>query len=173
MINGRNKKSYEKIEKMTFPDNVKVINVGFTDKMPMYMSAADVVINKLGGTSATEILNKRLPILVTTHLAAQERHNLNYLTEKGVVLPFKNKKHLKEQLNKLIADKQLYDQMVANIEPLRRNGIDNLARFMVEQQNADYSAINTNEINYAGVKKEIKQATRQAHKETKKQAKKQ
>ena len=173
MINGRNKKSYDLIEKMTFPDNVKVINVGFTDKMPMYMSAADVVINKLGGTSATEILNKRLPILVTTHLAAQEKHNLNYLTEKGVVLPFKNKKQLKEQLNKLISDKQLYDQMVANIEPLRRNGIDNLARFMVEQQNADYSEINSNEINYEGVKKEIKQATRQAHKQTKKQAKKQ
>ena len=173
MINGRNKKSYEKIEKMTFPENVKVINVGFTDKMPTYMAAADLAINKLGGTSATEILNKQIPILVTTHLAAQERHNLNYLTEKGVVLPFKNKKQLQQQLLRLINDQELYNKMVANIAPLRRNGIDNLARFMIEQENADYSQIDESKVDYSNIKKEMKQATKQAHKQTKQQAKKQ
>ena len=63
--------------------------------------------------------------------------------------------------------------MVANIAPLRRNGIDNLARFMIEQENADYSQIDETKVDYSNIKKEMKQATKQAHKQTKQQAKKQ
>ena len=168
MINGRNKKSFEQVEKTKVPDNIKVVNVGFTDKVDLYMSASDVCVSKLGGTSATEMINKRVPMIVTKKVYGQERHNLVYLTKKGIACSFKNVKELKENIYKLKNDKEFYNSVVESEGKLRQNGIKKLAEFILSQPNAEYK---DNDIDYRHVKKNVKKQVKQQNKKTKKEYK--
>ena len=171
MINGRNKEGFNKVAKMHFPDNIKVINVGFTNQVDLYMSASDIMLNKAGGSSCTEIINKKLPMIVTEILPAQEKHNLKFLKEKGIVKSFKNKKELKEIIFDLMDHKDHYDKMVANTLLLRRNGIDILANLILSQPNAIYNDEYISNINYKKVVSQVKKALTKEHKTTKKEVK--
>lgn len=168
MINGRNKQDYEKISKMKFKKNIKVLNVGFTNKVDLYMSASDVILNKLGGTSATEMINKKLPILVTDTVSGQERYNLEYLKSKGVAKSFKSTKELKEILFDLMDNKQHYDEMVDNVLKLRTNGIDNTAKLILSLPNASYNQQKIDEIDYRRVFKNVQKVRLKANKSEKK-----
>ena len=176
MINGKNKKSYEQVEKMKVPANIKVVNVGFTDKVDLYMSASDVCVSKLGGTSATEMINKMVPMIVTKKVYGQERHNLNYLTNKGIARSFKTTKELRKNIYELKDNKELYNNTVESESKLRTNGIDKLAKFILEQPKAKYSAKYIKEVDYSkvlkNVKKEVKKANKKTLKEYKEQRKK-
>ena len=167
MINGRNQEGYDKVEKMKFPENIKVVNVGFTNQVDLYMSASDIILNKLGGTSATEMINKKLPIIVTEILPAQEKHNLDYLKEKGIVKSFKNKKELKEIVLDLMDNKEHYDEMVQKGLKLRKNGIKAIAEKIMEQENAVYDDEYISNIDYKKVLGNVKKAMKKAHKITK------
>ena len=168
MINGRNKQDYETISKMKFADNIKVVNVGFTNQVDLYMAASDVILNKLGGTSATEMINKKLPIIVTEMVSGQERHNLEYLKSKGAALSFKNSKELKQILFKLMDDKDFYNQMVKNVLKLRINGIDNTAKFILSLPNAKYNQEVLEKIKFNQVFKNVQKARLKANKLEKK-----
>ena len=172
MINGRNKVGFDKIEKMTFKDNIKVINVGFTDQIPLYLSASDMILNKCGGPSSTEILNQGLPMLVTEKLPGQEVCNLLYLKEKGVALSFKNKKQLKENLYKIINDENYRQDMSNKALALKTPGMSTLAEFILKQENADYSKLLEQNIELSLVKKNVKKSLKQADKKEKKNKRK-
>lgn len=171
MINGRNKEGYDKIAKMKFPKNITVVNVGFTNQVDLYMSASDIILNKLGGTSATEMINKKLPIVVTEILPAQEKYNLVYLKKKGIVKSFKNKKELKDAVCSLMDNKDEYNKMVANTLLLRRNGIETLSNLIMSQPEAVYNEDYIAKIDYKKVVPLVKKALNKNHKQTKKEIK--
>ena len=168
MINGHNKKDYEKISKMQFPSNIKVINVGFTNKVDLYMSASDVIINKSGGASTAETINKKLPAIITPKVSGQEKHNLSYLLKKGIVKTYKNQKSLKEILFSLMENKENYNKMVDNICKLRINSIDELARFIMQQPSANYDENYIKNIDYKKIKKNVYKAKSKAYKKDRK-----
>lgn len=171
MINGKNKQGFDKIEKMKFDKGIKVLNVGFTDKVPLYMSASDFILNKFGGTSVTEMINKRLPMVVTEKIPEQERYNLIYMKEKGVAVSFKNKKELKRHVLELLKNPTLIEEMANNTDALRKNTINELARFMLSFEKADYSNILKENIDIKKVRKNVKKATKIRNKQEIKEAK--
>lgn len=171
VINGKNEKGYKKISEMHFDENLKVLNVGFTSEVPSYMSCADVLINKFGGTSCTEALNKRLPMLITEKIAAQERHNLVYMRKKGVVLSFKNGKELEEKILHLMDDPDTLKRMSAAIEPLVKPAISDLAKFILSRPESNYDDIPSKNIDMPQVKKTVKAALKKADKKARKEKK--
>lgn len=170
MINGRDKKSFNKIEHMKFEDNIKVVNVGFTDKIYLYMSASDFILNKCGGTSVTEILNKGLPMLVTTKIPAQEKYNLQYMQEKGVSLAFNNKKELEKHVTTLLDDSDKLNEMVENTKRFRKNAIGELADFILSQPKADYTQLKNCNINIKRIKRIVRKYVRFANRKELKKA---
>ncbi len=174
MVNGRNEESYKKIEHMHFDKGLKVLNVGFTNDVPLYLSAADVILNKFGGTSVTEMINKSLPMLIIEKMAAQEQYNLDYMKGKGVALSFKNGKELKQNILKLMDDPELLKSMSEKTKELQKNSIDMLAKFILNSPAADYSELESRNIDFDGVEKEVKKQLKiadkssRAHKKDKK-----
>lgn len=174
MVNGRNEESYKKIEHMHFDKGLKVLNVGFTNDVPLYLSAADVILNKFGGTSVTEMLNKSLPMLIIEKMAAQEQYNLDYMKGKGVALSFKNGKELKQNILKLMDDPELLKSMSEKTKELQKNSIDMLAKFILNSPAADYSELESRNIDFDRVEKEVKKQLKiadkssRAHKKDKK-----
>lgn len=177
MINGKNQEDFERIEKMSFPEGIKVVNVGFTYEVPLYMAAADVIVNKFGGTSVTEMINVGRPMLITEKIPTQELYNLKYMKEKGVALSFKNKKELGKNLNLLYNDNALRQSMEEKTIPLRKNAIIDLAKLMLGFDKADYSAFAISEAadhenkEYKNpqckeIRKKVKSAVRTEHKKS-------
>lgn len=176
MINGRNEADYKRIEKMKFPNNIKVVNVGFTHEVPLYMAASDVIVNKFGGTSVTEMINIGRPMLITEKIPTQELYNLEYMKAKGVALSFKNKRELKENLELLYNNKELRQEMENKTLWLKKNSIVDLANFILSFDKASYLDICKNNIftnlesvehsdkECVCIRKKVKKAMKKAHK---------
>jgi len=64
--------------------------VGFTNDIPLYMSAADVYLTKPGGLMTTEAIAKRLPMVFVEAVPGCETRNLNFLSSVGVGEKTKN-----------------------------------------------------------------------------------
>ena len=65
----------------------KLAVVGFTDRMPDYMDAADLFITKPGGLSTTEAVTKRAPLMLINAVPGCESRNMAFLQGLGCALP--------------------------------------------------------------------------------------
>lgn len=143
IINGKDKGSYNKIERLKkrLP-NLKIVNVGFTREVYRYLAVSDFAVTKCGGVSSSEMVGAGLPMIVTEKIPAQELYNLRYLSEKGFALSFKNRAELKEIIDKIYADPNVLLQMRESgkkLRALQEDGVNSLAEFILSQQEADYS----------------------------------
>ncbi len=163
VINGKNEKNFKKISKLQKKVNIKILNVGYTYNIPLYLSAADVAVTKCGGVSSSEMLNAELPMVVTKKIPAQEIYNLHYLEEKGAAVSFKTAKELKEILNEMFIKPQLLNGMRESALKLKTNAVKDVAEFILNLPEADYSDFK--DFGKENVKKQIKQALRLAHRE--------
>ncbi len=75
-VTGHNKKLAQNLNAMKSAD---IMVLGFTDDLPMLLSAADVVVTKAGGLSAAEILAVGCSYIIFNPLPGQEENNARFL----------------------------------------------------------------------------------------------
>lgn len=81
VICGNNRRLYKSLTKNPLHKNVQVI--GFTDKMPLYMDAAELILTKPGGLSTTEAAVKALPMVFIDAVPGCETKNFEFFTSHG------------------------------------------------------------------------------------------
>lgn len=81
-ICGSNKKLFGKLTEIA-ENNYDICVVGFTNEMPLYMAAADLIVTKPGGLSSTEAATMGLPMIFVDAVPGCETHNLAFYTEGG------------------------------------------------------------------------------------------
>jgi processive 1,2-diacylglycerol beta-glucosyltransferase len=86
-IAGDNKILENRLKKLEPPKHIKLIILGWTNKIDDYLRLADVVISKPGGVTTTECVTLGVPMLAVQPLPGQEEENIEYLLENryGVV----------------------------------------------------------------------------------------
>lgn len=57
--------------------------LGYTNNIPDYMDAADIIVTKPGGLSATEAANKHLPMVLINAVGGCEARNFEYFLRRG------------------------------------------------------------------------------------------
>lgn len=62
-------------------DRIKIS--GFTDRVDLYMAAADVMVGKSGGLTMSEAMARALPMIVFRPIPGQEERNCDFLLETG------------------------------------------------------------------------------------------
>ncbi|HET7498777.1 MAG TPA: glycosyltransferase [Candidatus Eisenbacteria bacterium] len=62
-------------------DRIKIS--GFTDRVDLYMAAADVMVGKSGGLTMSEAMARGLPMIVFRPIPGQEERNCDFLQETG------------------------------------------------------------------------------------------
>ncbi len=77
VITGRDQKIKPKMEKLTSDRNIKVI--GWTDAMPLFIKAADVIVTKAGGATVMECIAAQKPMVITSIIPGQEQGNAEYI----------------------------------------------------------------------------------------------
>ncbi len=80
-VAGKNKRLKTKLEQIQSADLVSISVLGWTDQIHKYIAAADVVITKPGGLTTSECIAMQKPILATSPIPGQEKHNAEYIIE--------------------------------------------------------------------------------------------
>ena len=85
IVCGSNRQLVKELEFLA-GDDIRIKVCGYTDKMSIYMDAADIIITKAGGLSTTEAVMKRLPILYIDAVPGCESRNIEFMTENAYAL---------------------------------------------------------------------------------------
>lgn len=78
---GYNHRLKKRIDKMEFKH--KIFNYGFSDKVDLFMDAADCIVTKPGGLTTSEALAKGLPMIMANPIPGQEDRNVEFLLNNG------------------------------------------------------------------------------------------
>ena len=152
VINGSNKKTFNKIEKLETPSNIKLLNIGYTTEVEKYMGASDIALTKAGGLSTTEMVNIGLPMLISTKVYGQEERNMDFMVAHGVALSFKNTHDLAEKIDIAMTIKDLF---VSKFPLIRKRGADNIANLILEQPTPKYDDEYIASLNYKKMKRHM------------------
>lgn len=90
-----------------------VLAVPFTDKVAVYMRAADVLLSKAGGISSSEAAVLGVPFVHTMIIPGVETLNAEFFESHGMSLFAKNADEAARFADRLIYDKALADKMLA------------------------------------------------------------
>ncbi|NLN23198.1 MAG: hypothetical protein GX164_03990 [Clostridiales bacterium] len=107
VITGRNKRIYNKLTEgnINTPKNVHI--VGYTDKMMLYMDAADFFMTKSGGLSTTEAIAKGIPLFCIDAVPGCETRNYEFFTKHNYVLYGKTNDELVNLVVRCVKDPAL------------------------------------------------------------------
>lgn len=85
VICGNNEKIREQLEKR-FAEDETVSVIGYTDQMPLYMAAADIVYTKPGGLTSTETAVAGKSLVHTFPIPGCETENRKFFASHGMCM---------------------------------------------------------------------------------------
>jgi processive 1,2-diacylglycerol beta-glucosyltransferase len=83
------------------------------DRIERWMAAADVVVTKPGGLTASEALAVRRPLLLTRPIPGHEEGNLQALVASGAALGAAEPGALAAELSRVLGDRALAESLCA------------------------------------------------------------
>lgn len=110
---GKNDALRDKL-KACYQDKKQIQIVGFTDKVHLYMNAADVVITKPGGLSSTEAIVLGVPLIHLLHIPGCEPKNADFFAERGMSLRAESPDKAVNLAKQLMDNPELAEQMRRN-----------------------------------------------------------
>ena len=110
---GRNERLYESLEDLA-DAHFRVL--GYTQEIPRYMDAADMIITKPGGLSSTEAANKHLPMVFIHTVGGCETYNFDFFLKKGYAVGSKNADEVLDLVSGLLQDPEQLDRMKRKLE---------------------------------------------------------
>ncbi|MGE0479617.1 MAG: glycosyltransferase [Phycisphaerae bacterium] len=122
VVTGRNAPLRERLNAIAEAAPQRVGVVGFTDRMHEYMRAADLVVTKPGGLTASEALVCGLPIVVVNPIPGQEARNSDHLLEHGAAIKVNNPRLLGHRVGALLTDPNRLARLRAAAAALARPG---------------------------------------------------
>lgn len=94
--------------------------LGFTERMPDWLRAADVVVSKPGGLTSAESLAAGAPLVLVRPIPGQETRNADVLLEHGAALKVNHPRLLAAAVERALSD--------ADVQQALREGMRRLAR---------------------------------------------
>jgi processive 1,2-diacylglycerol beta-glucosyltransferase/1,2-diacylglycerol 3-beta-galactosyltransferase len=111
----------------------KTAVLGFTDRMPLLMRAADAIASKAGASVVAEILRVGKPNIVAYMIPGQEKGNVDFVVSHGLGLYCRTPKSLRLGVERILGDDAYRKRIEANIASLHfRNGLDSICKSIME-----------------------------------------
>lgn len=104
-VAGRNEKLREDLHRIACPSRHVRHILGFTDQIDELMAAADVVISKPGGLTASETLARGAAMVIIDPIPGQETRNSDYLMENGAAIKVNNLASLSQKLSVVLTER--------------------------------------------------------------------
>jgi processive 1,2-diacylglycerol beta-glucosyltransferase len=103
-IAGRDERARRALARLQATPPVTLHRIGWTDDVPSFMKAADVLISKPGGLTLTEAANCALPLVLYDPIPGPEEKNAMRLVECGAALLARDPKQAAEYALALLRD---------------------------------------------------------------------
>jgi 1,2-diacylglycerol 3-beta-galactosyltransferase len=84
VVCGRNEPLQQKLEEMSAGLPTRMTVLGFTDKIPEYFRAVDLLVTKAGPGTLAEANAAQLPVVVYDYVPGQERGNVDFVRHNGL-----------------------------------------------------------------------------------------
>lgn len=111
-----------------------VLTVPFTDQVPAYMHAADVLLSKAGGISSSEAAMLGVPLVHTMAIPGVETENAAFFARHGLSFFARNVDEAARFADRLIYDPACAERMLAaQAAWLPRNGAEQIAAAITAQ----------------------------------------
>ncbi len=95
--------------------------LGFTKNVPQLMDECDVIVTKPGGLTTTEALSKQIPMIIPFAIPGQEFENTEFLVSSGAAIHVRDLDELKNQMDRLLMDRDLYVTMIENMQSISKH----------------------------------------------------
>lgn len=129
---GSNRKTYEELAPYA---SQRLFIVSFTDRVPQYMSAADLYITKPGGLTTSEAIVKQVPMIFIDAVPGCETRNFDFLVRSGVACGAKNWRQVVSQTNQALQKPEILEQQRKNMKAFSpQNAAELICRRVVGQQ---------------------------------------
>jgi UDP-N-acetylglucosamine:LPS N-acetylglucosamine transferase len=121
VICGTNRTLKRKMHYVARTAKIRMHVHGFTQRISLMMSAADLMISKPGPGSIMEAVIKELPLLLddVTEPMPQEKGNLAFALEHGIARSITSYRQLPRQVSSLMNDYAEYEKMRENMRLLK------------------------------------------------------
>lgn len=103
VVTGTNKKLYSSVKKKIEKCASRIVLYGYASNVQELMSVSDIIITKPGGITTSEVLAKRIPMIIANPLPGQEANNTAYLTEKGAAIKIDDARQIGAVVDDLFA----------------------------------------------------------------------
>lgn len=123
---GYNEKLKKKIDKIEF--HRPIYNYGFSDKIDLFMDAADCIVTKPGGLTTSEALAKGLPMIMANPIPGQEDRNMEFLLNNGAAMKVSSTFPVDEAIYQLFTNKARRKTLKEVVSVLGRP--DSMPRFV-------------------------------------------
>jgi processive 1,2-diacylglycerol beta-glucosyltransferase len=124
VICGRNEELRARLEQLAgnLPSGarVQIKPIGYTTSMDEYMAASDLLLGKPGGLTSSEALARGLVMVIVNPIPGQEERNSDHLLEEGVAIRCNNLPVLAYKIDKLLDDRERFQEMKASARRLAR-----------------------------------------------------
>lgn len=133
VVCGNNQKVFEELSQI---DDEKLIVKGFVHNMNEYMKASTLVLTKPGGVTTTEAASLRKPFILMQPIPGVEDYNAEFFTSNRMCLKAKNTEDLIKETKRLLEDKDLQKELVANQEKyIPDHSAKKLVDFVMDKMN--------------------------------------
>ncbi len=117
VVCGRNETLRAKLEDFAATMPVPMTVMGFTDKIPELMHAADLLVTKAGPGTLAEANAAQLPVVVYDYVPGQERGNVEFVRHNGIgEVAIHSTAEVVRALERLVSNESLLAQMRRNQE---------------------------------------------------------
>lgn len=127
VVCGRDKELYEKLLPHEKDKNFHL--VGWTDKMPAYMLASDVIITKAGGSTVQECIAAKKPMILNQIVPGQEQGNALFVEKNQLGLVALSNDEIMLALASILKE---YKRFQTNLEMVSRSdAAKNIADYLL------------------------------------------
>lgn len=129
VVTGKNKKLYDKIQKIKPNSKHQMKVFGFVDNVHELMAMSDLLISKAGGLTLSEALCSALPMLIYKPIPGQEEENTRFLLKNKVAIKINKISNLEKIIDKIFRiDSNVLINMKINAKRLSRpHAAENIA----------------------------------------------
>jgi len=120
VIAGKNEPLRERLAKRVEGLEHRIKVHGFTDRVHLFLEAADLLVGKAGGLTSSEAMARGVPIVAVRPIPGQEERNCDYLQEAGAAVRVHDLFDLKVKVTHFLANPADLERMKGNARAIGR-----------------------------------------------------
>lgn len=133
IVTGTNKKLYKSLKTKVKKYKKKILLFGYVNNIHELMGISDIIVTKPGGVTISEVLAKRLPMIIVKPIPGQEVNNTAYLTDRKAAVEINRPKDINLIIEDFLENRQKLGRLTEAAGRIAKpNASLDIAKFLLD-----------------------------------------